>query len=456
MSDCAETLLQKYDRPAPRYTSYPPANQFHTGVTEKPYREALAHLDDTAPYAVYVHVPFCEHRCTYCGCYVVQSRRQSIAETYLGYAQKELKLLRGAMPTRPRVASVHIGGGTPTFLAPAQLEALLRSLHEFAGQSSFPELSVELDPRVTTREQLGVLRSGGVNRVSLGVQDSSDEVQAAIGRNQTWETTVSCFRLCRGLGFGGINIDLVYGLPLQTEERFEKTLEDVLSLRPERIAVFGYAHVPWVRHNQTLIDASTLPGPSERMNEARLAHRKASAAGYRHIGLDHFALPQDDLWRAQAEGRLGRSFMGYTPWKGVRMLGIGISSIGDLGHGYFQNEKKLSSYFERLDRSELPIERGFICSRDDVVRRHVIQSILCELQVSRIDFLERFGEELEDYFGPEIERLGTFESDGLVEWDAQALRVTPAGRLFLRNIAMAFDAYAERSSGQGPTFSRAI
>jgi oxygen-independent coproporphyrinogen-3 oxidase len=363
------------------------------------------------------------------------------------------------MPAAPRVVSLHLGGGTPTYLRPEELAALCREVEGAFPLAGAREVSVEIDPRVTTAEHLEVLRAAGASRVSLGVQDASEEVQSAIGRHQTWEETAGCHALCRRLGFESVNIDLVYGLPLQSTARFAHTLDAVLGLRPDRFAVFGYAHVPWIRSNQKAIDPAALPGADERLDLFLMAHEKLTAAGYVHVGLDHFALEGDPLAGAQAEGSLGRNFMGYTPFRGSQVLGFGVSSIGDVGAGYFQNEKKLSRYFARLERGELPVERGWVSSPDDRLRRFVIEEILSNQRLDGADFERRSGLPFAAYFDVEGKRLEELEDDGLIERRDGVLHVTSIGRLFLRNIAMVFDAYLEsRPAGSPgrPLYSRTV
>jgi oxygen-independent coproporphyrinogen-3 oxidase len=386
----------------------------------------------------------------------VPSRNEDIGPKYLESLLTEARLVRELLPRDIRLAALHLGGGTPTFLRPVQLDGLLGVLGRLYDLTAAAEIAVELDPRVTTEEHLDVMRSRGVSRISLGVQDTSFEVQAAIGRFQSREVTRRFFDLCRRKGFESINVDLVYGLPLQTMERFERTLEDVTALRPERLAVFGYAHVPWVRSNQRGIHPEDLPTATERIELSLAAHQRFAEAGYVHIGLDHFALPGDELATAQAEGRLGRTFMGYTPHRGLKGIGLGVSSIGELGPGYFQNHKKLADYFARLEAGDPPIERGYLLGPDDEMRRHVIQEILCNLRLDYQRFTRRFGRVVADVLGPELASLGALQQDGLIERRAEALLVTPVGRLFLRNIAAVFDAYLASAAPEVPVYSRTV
>jgi oxygen-independent coproporphyrinogen-3 oxidase len=449
-------LLKKYDHPLPRYTSYPPANHFHAGAGAGEYRAVLGDLAPADPLAVYVHVPFCEHRCAYCGCHVIPTARRSIGSTYTDYLIREMDLVAARLAGRGRLAAIHLGGGTPTYLEPRDLERLLAALRERFPPAEKTEVAVEVDPRVTTPEHLESLARSGVNRLSLGVQDTCPEVQAAIGRHQTREVTLGFFDRCQQRGFRHLNVDLVYGLPLQTRERFQGTLKDVVSLRPERVAVFAYAHVPWARPNQAAIDEAALPSASERLALLLEALAALEDAGYVHIGLDHFALPDDDLARAHAAGRLGRTFMGYTPRNDLKTIGLGVSAISDLGTGYFQNAKKLSTYFQGIDRGEFPVEKGFLCSPRDACRRWVLQQVFCRLRVDYQDFARRFGADFKEHFREEVAALRGLEADGLAEVGMEALTVPPPGRLFLRNIGAVFDEYLGRNAEDAFPYSRAV
>jgi oxygen-independent coproporphyrinogen-3 oxidase len=449
-------LVWKYDSPAPRYTSYPPATRFHECVGSADYRAALEARPAGEPLSIYIHIPFCERRCAYCGCHVVPAGRRSIAGEYLARLCREMETVRGILPDPGRARSVHLGGGTPTYLDPPDLLRLLRTVHRLFVLPERDEVSVEVDPRVTSVEHLDALRRAGVGRLSVGVQDTSAEVQAAIGRFQGRDLTLRFLDLARSMGFEKINVDLVYGLPLQTLERFRTTLADVVSARPERIAVFGYAHVPGVRPNQEAIDPAALPGAMERVRLFLEAERTLTAAGYRHIGLDHFALPGDALAVASAGGRLGRSFMGYVPRRDEKVIGFGTSAIGDLGQGYFQNEKRLSRYLERVDAGDLPIERGLLLEPDDIARRSVIQDVLCRLRVDHGEFARRSGRAFGEYFDAERASLEDLARDGLVDLLPGGVHVTATGRLFLRTIAMTFDVHARRGPCGAAVHSRTV
>ena len=443
-----QALLRKYDVPGPRYTSYPTAPRFQKDIGPKEYGVGLERIGASDSLSLYVHIPFCAERCSYCGCHVIPTKKRSVVGSYLEKGlQRELCAVAERLTASPQVDSLHLGGGTPTYLTAEELGELFRAIGESFPVGDIREISVELDPRVTTLDQLDVLRSRGTSRVSLGVQDTADEVQCAIGRRQTLEETITCFERCRQIGFESINLDLVYGLPFQNLARFSQTLEDALALRPNRLAVFGYAHVPWVRSNQRSIDAESLPSSEERIELFLLALEKLTDAGYVHVGLDHFALPTDPLVTAQESGSLGRNFMGYTPFRSCQVIGLGVSSVGQVGGNYFQNEKNLSRYFAGLENDEFAVERGWISSQDDRLRRSVIHQILCDLRIDFTQFVQSHGVSFAEYFAAEHRRLRQLESDGLVELLHERLQVTPLGRFFLRNVAMPFDAYLDRNSG---------
>lgn len=449
-------LLAKYDRPGPRYTSYPPANRFQSGVGAAEYRAALGQIEPGAELALYLHIPFCERRCDYCGCFTIPTRKRSVAAAYAERCIQEMELVSEALPGRIRASAVHLGGGTPTYLEPGDLERLLGAVRRIFDVSPGAEIAVEVDPRVTSEAHLDALVRVGANRISVGVQDTSPEVQEAIGRFQSREQSLRFIALCREKGFRNLNVDLVYGLPRQTVERFRSTLEDVLSARPDRLAIFGYAHVPWIMPHQKRIDPAELPGAAERLELYLLAHDILTSAGYRHIGMDHFALPEDELSKAQESGRLGRNFMGYTPNRDARNLGFGLSAIGELHAGYFQNVKKLSRYAAAIERGELPTERGFLTGEDDLLRRFAIREILCNLRVDFAATEARFGVRFSEYFARELRDLAGLEADGLVALSDRGIAVTELGRLFLRNIAMVFDRYLRESPPPRPTYSRTV
>jgi oxygen-independent coproporphyrinogen-3 oxidase len=455
----AASLIRQYDRPGPRYTSYPTAIEFKDTFDDAAYRgrlQAAAGVDE--PLSLYVHLPFCEERCTYCGCSVIVTRKREVASRYVDYLEREIALIAEHLAGRRRIVQHHWGGGTPTYLNLADIERLHRTITKYFQIDANAESAIEIDPRVTTREQLRLLRALGFSRLSMGVQDFTPEVQAAIGRQQSEQLTRDLYEFARGIGFESINLDLVYGLPLQTLETFSATLDAVAAMRPDRIAVYSYAHVPWLRPHQKRIRPADLPDAALKFDLIGAAVDLFGDAGYLAIGMDHFALPDDELAVAARARRLHRNFMGYTTRPATDMVGAGISAIGDVRGAFAQNLKKLSAYYAALDAGRFPIERGHPLSPDDLIRRHVITELMCNFHIERGDVLARFGIDFDSYFATELASLvapGGAVSDGFLSVTPDALDVTTRGRLFVRNICMHFDRYLAAHSGK-PVFSRTI
>jgi oxygen-independent coproporphyrinogen-3 oxidase len=455
-------LLQLYDRPGPRYTSYPTAVEFTERFDERAYREHLAGAaaDTNQPLSLYVHLPFCEARCTYCGCMTIITKKREVAARYLDYLERELAMLAAALNGRRRVVQYHWGGGTPTYLSCAQLERLHGSVAKHFDIDRSGEVAIEIDPRVTTPEQLRVLHALGFNRLSMGVQDFTPEVQEAIGRRQSAALTRDLYDTARTIGFRSINLDLIYGLPLQTPDTFEKTLGSVIAMRPDRIAVYSYAHVPWLRAHQKGINTSDLPDRNTKFELIGAAIDAFGEAGYASIGMDHFALPDDELAVAARERRLHRNFMGYTTRPAGDMVGAGVSAIGDVHGAFAQNVKKLSSYYDALDAGRFPIERGYALSTDDRIRRHVITELMCNFYVDRAATSKRFDVAFDTYFQRELAALaarGGPVEHGFLTIGPESLEVTDSGRLFVRNVCMQFDKYLPTHTDAGrPVFSRTI
>jgi oxygen-independent coproporphyrinogen-3 oxidase len=452
-----QALACRLRQAAPRYTSYPTVPFWSAEPSDTGYREALATLaarpDD--PVAVYVHLPFCLTRCSYCGCHAVVNHAPSALDRYLDHLALELEQVSGLAGGRRRVVQLHWGGGTPNYLSDAQLRrlaALLRGAFDLAPGA---EVSVEVDPRAAHPGQPGLLRELGFNRVSLGVQDLDPGVQAAIGRHQAVEHTVRLLEECRAAGFASVNVDLVYGLPTQTSASVRRTLERVIELAPDRIAMFSYAHVPHLRPNQRAIDASALPGRDERLAMFHTAVERLTGAGYAWIGLDHFARSDDALAAAARGGRLQRTFMGYTVSAAPHLLAFGASGIGSVAGRFVQNETALKRYGERLAAGELAVVRGLRLDRDDQLRALVIEHLMCNLEIPWTVSLERFGGTVPQLLPAEVNQMETLQRDGLVELDAAGAWITPSGRYFLRNVATVFDRYREEESRPG-TFSAAV
>ena len=454
-------LVRRFDRPGPRYTSYPTAVEFHEGVGEAAYRSHLERADARepgAPLSLYVHVPFCRKHCSYCGCHVIATPRHEVARTYLGYLRRELDLVAARLPHRRSVVQMHWGGGTPTYLEPGELEELFGHVTASFSLAPGAEVAVEVDPRVTTRGHLQALARLGFNRLSMGVQDFTPEVQEAIGRGQTFEETKELILAARELGFReGINLDLVYGLPQQTEATFQTNLDRLLELKPDRLALYSFAYVPWIRPNQKRIDATALPAREGKMALYLAALTRLVGAGYEPIGMDHFALPADELARAARQKRLDRNFMGYTVKPASMMVAFGVSGIGEVEGGFFQNQKKLSSYYAALDSGRLPVERGYQLDADDRVRQWVIRQLMCNFEVDKRQVETRFGVEFDTYFAGSLAALAEVREAGFVVEDTQRLTVPESARLFVRNVCMAFDRYLEaKQHGPRPVFSRTV
>jgi oxygen-independent coproporphyrinogen-3 oxidase len=350
-------LLSRYDRPGPRYTSYPTAVEFHAGVNEAVYRDRLAQADRASddPLSIYVHLPFCEARCSYCGCHVVITKHRDVEARYLDYLEREIDLVAAALPNRRTVSQLHWGGGTPTYSAPADLKRIAGRMRRHFSYTPDAEIGIEVDPRVTSVEQLEVLRAEGFNRLSLGVQDFTPEVQQAVNRVQSYELTRDIIDAGRRLGYSSVNIDLIYGLPYQTVEGFSRTLDQVLTLGPDRVAVYSFAFVPWIRAHMKHLPEEALPGPTLKLELLARTIDAFVGAGYCQIGMDHFARPDDELARAIDKRSLHRNFMGYTVQSARDMIAFGVSGIGDVQGAFVQNVKKLSEYYTALDAHRLPV-----------------------------------------------------------------------------------------------------
>jgi len=410
-----------------------------------------------APLSLYLHLPFCESRCAFCGCSVIVTRKRHVAEQYLGYLVRELRMVAEALQGRRHVVQYHWGGGTPSYLSPDQMRSLHEEVRRHFDIDPAGELALEVDPRVTSFEQLETLRALGFNRLSLGVQDFDPEVQQAVSRIQGVEATRALIAHARGLGFGSINVDLIYGLPRQTLDSFARTIDTVVDMRPDRVAAYSFAHVPWIRAHQKLLNVEELPTADRKLQLFVDARARFLAAGYRPIGMDHFALPGDELARAADAGVLHRNFMGYTTHPAPDLIGLGVSAIGDVAGAFAQNTKKLSTYYQAIDAGRLPVERGYALDADDVLRRHVVTQLMCNLQLDMRVAAQRFAIDFDEYFARE--RLELAEgpmAHGFLLDEAGVLRVTPKGRLFVRNICMIFDRHLREKRAATPVFSRTV
>ena len=458
--DVTANLLARHDRPGPRYTSYPTAVEFHEGIGTTDYLTRLAEADrlGDAPLSLYMHLPFCEERCLFCGCHVIITRHREAAAPYLDSVKREVELLAERLPHRRRFAQLHLGGGTPTYFSPAQLTDLLTHTLRHFRPAPGAELALEADPRVTTAAHIDALADLGFNRISFGVQDLTPDVQEAVNRVQSLEQTAALVEHARRRGFRGINVDLIYGLPLQTPESFERTVDAVAGLGIDRAAVYSFAFVPWVRGHQKKINETQLPDPRAKLQLFAIARERFLHAGYEPIGMDHFARPDDELARAKHEGRLRRNFQGYAVVPGDDVLGIGISAIGDVRGAYVQNEKKLSTYEERVRAGQLPVMRGVARTADDEIRRTVIHELMCNFRVDTSDISRRFGIDFATYFADDLALLVASERDGLVAIGDADIKATPVGELFVRNLAMCFDRYQreKHDADSRPVFSRTV
>lgn len=432
-------LIRKYNRPGPRYTSYPPAVHF------TPDADRAALLADSreadGPLSLYVHLPFCESLCWFCGCNTITTTDHGRADAYLDLIEREITLLAPHLCPGRAVEQIHLGGGTPNFLTPAQITRLGELLRSRFTIAPTAELGVELDPRRLSEAQVEAFATQGFNRASFGVQDCQPEVQRAIHRVQPASDNRHAMDWLRAAGFESINVDLIYGLPLQTPETFAATLDEVLALGPDRLAVFSYAHVPWIRPAQKILEKNTLPDAETKLGLLKLVVETLTGADYEMIGFDHFARRDDELAIAQREKTLQRNFQGYSTRANLEILGFGVTAISQSPQAYRQNHKELDAYRQALEADEAPIERGYRLTAEDHVRRTVIMRLMCDLELDYAALGARLGLDFTEHFKAELARLNPLAADGLVELSSGALRVTPLGRLFIRNIAMTFDAY---------------
>ena len=452
-------LLKKYDRPGPRYTSYPTAPHFHDGITADEYVKHITrpdYLANSQDISIYFHLPFCDTLCYFCGCNMLVTRRPERIDEYIDYLIKELKTLRQHLNPERKVAQMHWGGGTPTSLSPAQIRRLGSAINEHFSFRSDSEISVEIDPRELTRDHMLALNEIGFTRCSLGVQDFDLKVQKAINRIQPEDITSQAICWANELGFESVNLDLMYGLPFQTVENFIVTLDKALAFDPDRFAVFNYAHLPKMIKHQRLITDESIPSPEVKLELLKLCIETLTDSGYVYIGMDHFAKPNDELTQAMINKTLHRNFQGYSTYAGLDLFALGVSSISLLPDLYVQNFKILKLYYEQLDRRQLPIMRGYQLSEDDRLRRAVIMELMCNFSLVKSNIETKYDISFDEYFADALERLPSFEEDGLVHLEDDQIIVTSRGRLLIRNIAMNFDAHYNGRSGNGPQYSRTV
>jgi len=449
-------LVRRYDRSGPRYTSYPPATAFRDGFGEDDYRAAVARSEarqPPKPLSLYFHIPFCATVCYYCACNKIITRNRARAEPYLAALIRELGLQAALFGAERRVEQLHWGGGTPTFLSGAQMRELMQATrrHFRLADDDSGEYSIEIDPRTIEAQDMAMLRELGFNRVSFGVQDFDPRVQQAVNRIQSREQTLAVMQAARREGFHSISIDLIYGLPLQSVESFSATLDKVIAARPDRLAVFNYAHLPQRFKTQRQIDAASLPAPEEKLRILALTIERLQSAGYLYIGMDHFALPGDKLSLALREGTLQRNFQGFSSHAQCELVAMGISAIGQIDDCYAQNVRGVDEYYEALKAARLPLLRGLRLSEDDRLRRRVIADLICHGYVDKGAVVADF----DSYFAREMAGLAPMQADGLVRIEEHAIRVMAPGRLLIRNICMLFDQHL-RGESRPERFSRAI
>ena len=448
-----QAILDKYNYSGPRYTSYPTALEFHEAFTIAEYDMACTEYPER-PLSLYVHIPFCHKLCYYCGCNKIVTRHAEKADEYLDILELEIRQRASLLQGR-RVTQLHFGGGTPTFLTPVQITRVMSLIHEEFDFDADAEISIEIDPREIELTILDHLQHEGFNRISIGVQDFNQEVQKLINREQDEQFIVNLVERAQQLGFRSTNLDLVYGLPKQTAESFAKTLQRILDIRPGRVSVFNYAHMPNIFAAQRKIKDEDLPKAEEKMAILQQTIEMLTGAGYQFIGMDHFALPDDELAVAQREGKLHRNFQGYTTQGDCDLVGFGVSAISMIGDAYAQNQKELKKYYAQVDEMRHALWKGVSLDGDDLLRREVIKQLICNFKLDKQAIESRFGLNFNDYFKQDLALLQTFIDDQLVAVGERYIEVTPRGRLLIRNICMCFDKYLRMRARQ-QQFSRVI
>lgn len=443
----------KYSKAGPRYTSYPTAVEFNTNFNYDEYLQILK--DQQAPLSLYFHLPFCRSACYFCGCNVIYTAKEESKERYLEYLFKELDLLATILNTNRIVEQMHFGGGTPTFFSATQLEKLILKIKSiFSNFSKTSEISCEIDPRFLNEEQADVLISNGFNRISFGVQDFNEKVQKEIHRIQPFELTKNAVDMVRKKGVNSVNMDLIYGLPYQDLESFKQTLQKALIINPDRLAIFNYAHVPWLKKNMRKFDEATLPTPDVKLQILEFCENFLTRNGYKMIGMDHFAKPQDELFKALENQTLHRNFQGYTTKGGTDLIGIGLTSIGEGKKHYMQNFKDMKDYEKAIDEGRLPCERGVMLDEDDVLRKAVIMDLMSNFTLNIEKIEQNFKINFFEYFKEDLEQLKDLKQ--FVNIDSKYIKVNETGILLIRNIAMCFDKYLKKISEDKKVFSKTV
>ncbi|MFY4759028.1 oxygen-independent coproporphyrinogen III oxidase [Aliarcobacter butzleri] len=447
----------KYSKPGPRYTSYPTAPEFSEAFTQDDLKEFYKNQSDDRPLSLYIHMPFCRSACYFCGCNTIFTSKEDKKTRYIEYLKKELDILKNHLNTKRVVTQMHFGGGTPTFFSPSQLEVVITAIKEiFPNFSPDGEISCEVDPRYFTVEHMNVLKAGGCNRLSFGVQDLDEEVQKTIHRIQPFELTQNVIKIAREAGIHSINTDLIYGLPYQTRESFKKTLEQMITLNTDRFAVFNYAHVPWLMKTMRKFDETTFPKPEVKLEMLKDTIDFFTSNGYKMVGMDHFAKPEDELFKAIEKGELHRNFQGYTTKGGADLIGIGLTSIGNGVDYYAQNFKELEPWENAIDNGDLPVYKGYRLSDDDMLRQFVIMELMSNfsLNIKRVE--EEFKINFKEYFDDAIKALKEFEDAQLLKITDNKIEVSQTGSMLIRNICMPFDAYLNKIPEEKRRFSKTI
>ena len=441
-----QQLIKRYDKAGPRYTSYPTAVQFKEDYTAETYKTFAAKSNQSGKaLSLYFHIPFCDTVCFYCGCNKVVTKDRSKGQPYLDRVFREIEMLSNLFDPERKVDQLHWGGGTPTFISHDEMRQLMSVTRKYFNlhDDDSGEYSIEIDPREVSRESISLLRELGFNRMSLGVQDFNPAVQKAVNRIQSKEQTLAALNSARDENYKSISVDLIYGLPMQTVDSFDSTLDELIEIRPDRVSVFNYAHLPERFKPQRRINETDLPSAAAKLEIFKHCMEKLTAAGYVYIGMDHFARPGDELTIAQENRQLYRNFQGYATHADCDLVGIGITSISTIANSFAQNVRTLDEYYERIDNGELPVFRGVIIDEDDLIRREVIMQLICHFALDFSTISNKFNISFKDYFAKELERYHTMVDDGLITMDEKSITVTPRGRLLIRNICMVFDRYID-------------
>ncbi|QOY51410.1 oxygen-independent coproporphyrinogen III oxidase [Candidatus Sulfurimonas baltica] len=447
----------KYSKPGPRYTSYPTALEFSDAYGYDEYINKLESQDSSRPISLYFHLPFCRNACYFCGCNVVFTSREDKMTRYIDYLKRELKILSSHVDCNREVLQMHFGGGTPTFFSASQLKEIIQEIKKtFPNFRDDAEISCEIDPRHIDEDQMRVMHEEGFNRVSFGLQDFNEKVQTAVHRIQPYDMSKAAMDLARKYNMVSVNVDLIYGLPFQSLETFKETLALSLTLDPDRFAVFNYAHVPWLKKTMRKIDETTLPLPDEKLQIMQYTIDFLTSKGYKMVGMDHFAKPEDELFKAIEKGELHRNFQGYTTKGGADLIGVGLTSIGEGIDSYNQNFKDMKEYEAAIDAGKLPFERGVVLNEDDLIRQYVIMELMSNFKLDINRFNEKFDVEFKTYFSDAIEALKPFAEDELLTMDDSKIECSHTGTLLIRNICMPFDAYMKKHTSSSKAFSKTV